>query len=295
MEPTRPVLRYHGGKWRLAPWILSFFPTHRVYVEAFGGAASVLLRKPPAPSEIYNDLDSRMVVLFRVLRDPAQAAALVRALELTPYAREEHQLSHEPCDAPIEAARRTIVRSMMGHGSRGATSAHRTGFRTARRRGFHAAGEWAAYPAALRRVIERMRGVLIEHRDAAEVILEHDAPDVLHYVDPPYPAATRTTPITGSGRAYAYEMTDDDHRRLADVLRGARGMVVLSGYPCDLYDRELYPDWERHTTTALADGRIARTEVLWLNPACSVALARERAQGVLDFGAAAPIRAGGAA
>lgn len=274
--PTRPILRYHGGKWRLAPWIMSFFPPHRVYVEAYGGAASVLLCKPAAESEIYNDLDHRIVGLFRVLRDPDQSAELVRLLELTPYSREEHQLSYEPCDDPIEQARRTVVRAMMGHGSRGATSAHRTGFRSARRRGFHAAGDWVNHTPALRLAIARIRGVMIEHRDAAAVLKEYDSADCLHYVDPPYPGATRTTQLTGSGRAYAHEMTDEEHRSLAAMQNRCKGMVVLSGYPCDLYDRELYPDWERHTTHALADGRLARTEVVWLNPACSAALIRQR-------------------
>ena len=87
--PTRPVLRYHGGKWRLAPWIISHFPPHRVYVEPFGGAASVLLRKPRSYAEVYNDRWADVVNVFRVLREPVRARALKRLIALTPFARDE--------------------------------------------------------------------------------------------------------------------------------------------------------------------------------------------------------------
>ena len=71
--PWRPALRYHGGKWRLAPWIIGHFPAHKIYCEPFCGAASVLLRKPRSRIEIINDLDSEVTNLFQILRDPEHA------------------------------------------------------------------------------------------------------------------------------------------------------------------------------------------------------------------------------
>src|SRR3954471_8601570 len=102
-EPTRPVLRYHVGKWILAPWIISHFPSHRVYTEAFGGAASVLMRKPRSYGEVYNDLDGEIVNLFHVLRGP-RAGELIASLRLTPFARIEFEESYETAADPVEQA-----------------------------------------------------------------------------------------------------------------------------------------------------------------------------------------------
>jgi DNA adenine methylase len=129
--PTRPVLRWHGGKWRLAPWIMAHFPPHRIYVEPFGGAASVLLRKERSYAEVYNDLDDLVVNLFAVLRDPLQGRGLIEALRLTPFARTEFDQSIEPGEDAVERARRLVVRSFMGFGSNAhSTAPHtRSGFR----------------------------------------------------------------------------------------------------------------------------------------------------------------------
>lgn len=273
---TRPALRYHGGKFRLAPWILRFFPPHVCYVEPFGGAAGVLLRKPRVYAEVYNDLDSDICNFFRVARDPALRDDLVRALELTPYAREEFDLAYEPTDDPLERARRTAVRAGMGFGSASATSSS-TGFRTdLRRKNGTAQHVWVKYPESLAAVGERFAGVLVENRPAVDVMRQHDGQDTLHFVDPPYVRSTRKLSGSGYGHCYRHEMTDDDHAALLDTLCGLDGMVVLSGYESALYAAKL-GGWERHETRArisAARGTEIRTEVVWLNPACSAALDR---------------------
>lgn len=274
LTPTRPVVRYHGGKFRLAPWIISHFPPHRIYTEAFGGAAGVLIQKPRCHGEVYNDLDGDVCNLFEVIRDPVLRDRLVHDLVMTPYARAEFDRAWLPAADPVERARRLVVRAMMGFGSAGATKGS-TGFRIDTKREYETAQHiWAMYPANLAAVGARLQGVLVENRPAIEVIQGHDSPETLHYVDPPYLHHTRNKRSRAEGGSYKHELTDDDHLELLAALRGVTGMVVLSGYPNALYDDNL-PGWERRSTSArISAGRGSgiKDEVLWLNPACMAGL-----------------------
>jgi DNA adenine methylase len=281
LSVTKPVLRYHGGKFRLAQWILRFFPEHRCYVEPFGGAAGVLLQKQRAYAEVYNDLDGDIVNFFRVLRDPQLRAQLERACTVTPYARGEFELAWEPTDDPVERARRTAIRAQMGFGSAGATKGQ-TGFRIDTKRAYGTAQQlWAEYPPALADAGRRLAGVLIENRPAIDVMQQHDGHETLHFIDPPYVLETRVLQggmSNGQHGYYRHEMSDGDHEELLASLLGLEGMVVLSGYETDLYN-DVLVGWERHSTSARISagrGTALRTECVWLNPACSAGLRRAR-------------------
>lgn len=271
--PPRPILRWHGGKWLLAPWIISHFGQHRIYVEPFGGAWSVGFRKARAEAEVWNDLDGELVNLFSVMRSPARAAKLTAALRLTPFARLEFNAAYSPSLSGIERARRLIVRSFMGHGSDGASGSYRTGFRAnSNRSGSTPAVDWINLPDSLDLAVARLRGVVIESRPAIDVMIAHDSAATLHYVDPPYMKETRIRAArrADNGGVYRHELDDAEHLELLACLRSLKGMVVLSGYPTALYDQTL-AGWQRIEKTALADGALKRTEVLWLNPAASAA------------------------
>jgi len=246
----------------IAPWIISHMPGHRVYTEAFGGAASVLLRKPRVYSEIYNDLDGEVVNLFRVLRNPTQGRELMRIVHLTPYAREEFQLSYIADGDPVEQARRTLFRSAAGFATGGAGK-YGTGFRTnSEKTGTVPASSWANIPSVIETITERLRGVIIENDQAATVLRRFDSTKTLHYVDPPYVFSTRNK--RNAGHVYKHEMTDEQHTELARTLHGLKGYVMLSGYQSDLYT-ELYGDWHRIDRETHADGGLDRTECLWIN------------------------------
>ena len=224
------------------------------------GGGAVLLNKPRAPVEVYNDLGDEVVNVFRVARD--HGAELKRALQLTPYAEAELRAAHEKCpDRPVEQARRTIVRALQGFST---AAMYREENTTGFRRGHKAEGgggeggaQWRNYINTLDAVLERLQGVVIEQREATDVLLTHDAEDALHYVDPPYTHDTREHTT-----AYPHEMSNEQHERLAEVLHTLKGAVVLSGYDNPLYAR-LYKDWRRVCKDTVTYGGSARVEVLW--------------------------------
>lgn len=275
MTPDRPVLRWHGGKWLLAPWIISHFPEHRVYVEPFGGAGSVLMRKARSYAEVWNDLDGDVVNLFRVLRS-SEAQRLIEMCRLTPFSREGFDEAYGETDDDVERARRLVIRSFHGFGSDGHNGARPTGFRAnSNRSGTTPAHDWVNFPDNLAKVVDRLQGVVIENRTAVKVMSAHDGPNTLHYCDPPYIHSTRSGSSSSTRKNYRHEMTDAEHVELLDFLKTLSGMVVLSGYEHPIYDTAL-EYWGRYEKIALADGARERTEVLWINPACREALERRQ-------------------
>ncbi len=267
MKVSRPALRYYGGKWNLAPWVIEHFPAHEAYIEPFGGAASVLLRKQASPIEVYNDLDGEVVNFFRVLRE--RADELVRRLQFTPFARGELRacetaaFEHLSGD-PVERARWLYVRSWQG---RGAPNRWRSGWRYQRTLSTRTrvVDDWSD-EGRLFAVAARLRVVLIEEDDAFVVIGRYDGPGTLFYVDRPYQADTRSTRWATNG--YKHEMTDEEHRRLAAALREVEGMVVVSGYPSALMD-ELYEGWECVTRATQAEAGKKTVEALWISASCA--------------------------
>jgi len=267
-EIKHPIFTYFGGKWQIAPWILSFIPAHKIYVEPFGGGGSILLRKPRSHVEVYNDLDQEIVNVFQVFRDYPNE--LIRALDLTPYARDEYYLACEPMESndPVERARRAIVRSHFSFGSTGLFYGAYPGFRTGDVDRFTTFAEgWDKYANSLLSVVDRLKGVTIENKDAMGLFPVWDTPETVFYVDPPYLLSTRSQRYK---KIYNYEMTEEQHKSLLDKLLVLSGMVIVSGYESELYDSML-SGWERHTRKVLAGGGTTsslsdreRTEVLWI-------------------------------
>lgn len=253
---NRPALKYYGGKWKLAQWIIGFFPAHHCYVEPFGGAASVLLQKEPSVCEFYNDLESEVVNFFRVLRE--NESELIRKIDLTPYSREEYELSYELIDDPIERARRFYVRSWQAHNC---NLAQKSGWRNVYNKNrYHSLTKDWGNIDHLYAIAKRLKQVQIENRPAIELIKRVDTEDTFFYVDPPYLHETRNRK-----KIYSFEMTNDDHIELAECLKSIKGTAIVSGYDHPLYN-ELYTGWRKESVASRKNNGGESVEVLWISP-----------------------------
>lgn len=265
----KPLVSYYGGKQKMASKIVPLLPKHTVYVEPFAGGAAVFFAKPWPPvsnnnnyREVINDIDSRLVNLYRVVADHDLGPRFVQEAAL-PYSREVHKWSQENLDAG---------------GIRGAvaywhniqcsfTNKLNAGWGTSVFGGNHAV-TWASKVAGLPAYLDRMHGVYIENDDALAVIRRWDSPQTLFYCDPPYPG-------TEQGHYGGYSL--EDFSRLCDALDNCQGSFVLSNYD----NPGPRANWERFEFTShvsskgiVGEGRdktkastvrndCQRTEIVW--------------------------------
>ena len=262
--------------------LLPLIPYDDLFVDVFGGGGSVLLNRRRSPVEVYNDLDSNLVNLFRVLQtDPLE---LERRLRSTLYSKEEfvkaiHIIAgtSEPADDVERAWAMFVnmnqsvvgrVRRTQGNWSRAAISVSGESAVVA---------GWKSLVNRLGGVYDRLSGVQVEQRDAIECVQYWDGPNTVLYVDPPYVHDTRV-----EDEYYAHEMSNEQHEDLVSALLTAQGHVVVSGYDYPIYNRLEDNGWTRFefervtTMTASQRGkgedwdravkpRGKRTEVVWLN------------------------------
>lgn len=256
MDGMRTLLNYPGAKWGMAKEIVALMPKHRSYLEPFFGSGTVLFNKPPSPIETVNDIDGDIVNFFRVLRE--QPEKLSAFIAMTPYSREVFNDAHENRgDTDFERAYKFAIRSKMGHGFK---TYQKTGFKidVQARENSYAVNCWNRLPGDLIHAAERLKGVQIEQQPALDLIRKFNYDNVLIYADPPYLLSTR------GGKQYRHEMTEEDHVQLLGALKGHKGSVILSGYPSELYDREL-KGWSRIERKSYNQNADRRTEVLWCN------------------------------
>lgn len=256
---------WYGGKFSHLDFILPNLPGgERHFCDVYGGSAAVIINRQPAPVETYNDIDSEVVNFFRVLRDPETSGQLIKLIALTPFSREELVRALEFAADPLERARRFFVRARQTRTGLAQTSSEGRWAHcllTSRAGMAGAVSRWLGSVEGLSEIVQRLQRIQIENAPALEVIERYDSAETLFYIDPPYVHEAR-----GDNKAYGVEMSDDDHRDLAELLTGIEGRAAVSGYRNAIYD-DLFGLWRRIDADPKTchSVRQIRQESLWVN------------------------------
>jgi len=271
------VVQWVGGKGQQLADLLPLIPYSRGYVEPFGGGGTILLNRRRSELEVYNDLNADVVALFRVMQDPSLFEFFAARLESTLWAKDEFRRAlqiqewgrkGDPAVSMIDRAWALYV--IQNQGISGSHSKSEGNWSRSKADSKNTKKWWARYPK-LEEVHARFKYVQIDSQDALDCMAYWDAEDIVHYVDPPYVLDTR-----GDRPYYEYEMGNDDHERLVEVLLQLRGMVCLSGYDHPVYQPLLEAGWLATSYAAKAYAKIVaadkgevkpdRIEVVWRNP-----------------------------
>lgn len=251
----KAILKYPGAKWRIADWIISHFPDHKVYLEPFFGSGAVFFKKNPSYIETINDIDSNIVNLFWVCREHSEE--LAKRIGLTPFSRDEFINCYEKSDDPIEQARRTLVRFHQSFGT--GNSSARSWRNVQTYGGPRCATMWNDLPDIIGACCARLKEAQIENTDAIELIKRYDDAKALIYCDPPYLQDLRS-----KKNIYAYETTDAYHKRLLEAIKKSKSMIVISGYDNGMYNEAL-AGWNTDEKPTTAQMGLHRIEKLWMN------------------------------
>lgn len=228
MTNTPGTFAYPGSKTTLASWIIDYFPKHTQYIEAFGGAGSVLVAKGRSDLEVYNDLNGDCVQFFKAVRD--EPLALERWVRNTPYSRElfdEYVDSYPdwPNDT-VQRAGRFLYVSCASFGGKtvGVTDSPTFGVIGAKsyrgNDGDKYEYKWCQKAKHIRQLKDRLKGVNIECLDYANLVEKYDHPEAFFYFDPPYQHV---------GDDY-YQVEDGgfDHERFVATVRDMDGRWLVS-------------------------------------------------------------------
>lgn len=232
-----PVNRF-GGKYYLASWLSQYIPEHTCYIEPFCGAGHLLFSKRPSPVEVINDIDSHLVNFFKIIQEPGKCQMLIDRLNYMPYSRslwQEIRTDWKQGNLPQDEIERVAQWYYLNRTCFGGDQL-RGGFAVPSTTGRNPAQSFRTAIDGLDAIAERLRNVTIENLPYAECIKRYDSEDTLFYCDP----------YLNAEHYYDKDsFNQDGHCKLAEILRGIKGKVMVSHYQNGLYD-ELYKGWNRY-------------------------------------------------
>jgi DNA adenine methylase len=254
------LFSYPGSKWNLGKKYAGLLPPHTTWVDVFGGTGAMLIRKPPSDVEVFNDLDTDVITVFKVIKS-RQYHELVRLLQGTRNTRQQYELCRaildNPNETPVRRAWSFITCGQIGFSIHPILTRSFTN-------SVKGTSRLKNCPSWLAEWRKRLKGVVIENEPWQAIIDKYDSDDTVFVLDPPYMPGVLRKKIDGY---YQHHLSAAGHIELLDRIQTIKGKAFVCGYHHPAYLRRLW-HWRRETfdrKTALNNNAAARQEQVWLN------------------------------
>ena len=243
-------LVYYGGKQRIADWICSMIPKHKIYCEPYFGGGAVFFNKAPSFLEVINDKNECLVNFY--LQAQNNFEKLAAEIKKTLYSESMYLRAKQIYDGKIQvddlekAVATWLVFTQSRNGNAKASWRYDNGMDGShcgivQLHNRHNFCPWLQ---------KRLSKVQISCRDALQVIRNRDTADTFFYLDPPYPGTNQ-----GHYSGYTFEDLED----LLRCLQSIHGQFALSNYPSTLIDHYVeLMDWHVYTKTVKKDSVMAK-------------------------------------
>lgn len=259
--------QYVGNKREVIPRLQQHLPKHETFVSVFGGSGAELIAKKQEGAEVFNDRNSDILNVFRVLRVPAQRNQLHQLLQMPPSREEYHHcltILSNPSSSPVQRAYAFIYSSALSYGSKDPSICTPGCFAPSKARGRALRRRWAR--SYLEKIAERFRHVTLENLNYKELMTKYSQrKDVLFGCDPPYHPEAHS-----QGRLYKHDWGAGDHEEFLDFVLNLNRKMYICGYYNELYNRRLAGwrvyEYKTHCTISRTKGaKSERIEVVWAN------------------------------
>lgn len=256
----------------MANRIRALFPPHTRYCEThFGSGAVLLAGDGEGVAEFANDIDNTLSWFWSAIADPWCFVEFKRMVDAIPFSKErfkesKRRLENYGFENWKTRAVDFFVVNRQSRQALGKDFATPTG--RLRRNMNEQVSAWLSAVDGLPDIHARLRRVEIRNDDAVDFIRELDSAETLFYCDPPYMKETRNN---NGGEYGRWEMSDQQHAELLNVLAKIEGKFLLSGYPNKLYaqaEKDFgwhHVDFTLDNKASSAKSKEKKTERIWAN------------------------------
>ncbi len=250
----KKLFNYYGGKHYVLKHLLPLIPPNEIYVEVFGGGASLLWNKEESKIEVYNDINPLLTNLFNIIKNSSTFEEFKYKLQTIQYNRETFLKAREKVRSylkNIKNNQKTIWNNSINQNKNELSVDLAINFFTSIIMSYNGAGQYYSQGVKKIQKLEnvkkqidwfhhRLKNVVIENKSFEELIPIYDDKETFFYLDPPYLQSTRR-----KISVYAFEMEKMQYRKLIDLLLNIKGKVILSCYYSSIFDILVKKDWKR--------------------------------------------------